>query len=86
MWVAQDRQFVAELQALIYHQCQQLVSHYPYVLTRADELAVVKGDETRQLNMLIQVALTRYGIDHGDSPKQATKHSARSKKTRFAVE
>src|SRR5207247_6686624 len=41
MWVAQSRQFVADLQALIYHQCQQLVSRYPYVLTRADELAVV---------------------------------------------
>lgn len=85
MWVAQSRQFVSELQALIYHQCQQLVSRYPYVLTRADELAVVKGDEARQLNTLIQVALTRYGIDNNESPKQTTKGSARSTKTRFEI-
>jgi len=37
---------VAELQALIVHQCQQLMSRYPYALTRADELAVVKGEES----------------------------------------
>jgi hypothetical protein len=86
MWVATNREFVAELQALIYHQTQQLMSRFPYVLTRADELAVVKGDETRQLNTLIQVALTRYGLDSSESGKQMTKHSARAHKTRFEVE
>jgi len=86
MWVANDRQFVGELQALIYHQCQQLMSRYPYVLTRADELAVVKGDETKQLNVLIQVALTRYGLDSTESGKQINKNSARSRKTRFQVQ
>lgn len=83
MWVASDRRFLGELQSLIYHQCQQLIARYPYVLTRADELAVVKGDETRQLNMLIQVALTRYGLDSGESEKQITKNAARARKTRF---
>jgi hypothetical protein len=85
MWVANHRGLVAELQALIYHQCQQLVSRYPYVLTRADELAVVKGEETRQLNMLIQVALKRYGLDSAESEKQATKNAARAPKTRLKV-
>ncbi len=85
MWVATNRTFVAELQALIYHQCQQLIARYPYVLTRADELAVVKGDETRQLNMLIQIALTRYGLDSAESEKQATKNAARAHKTRFEM-
>jgi hypothetical protein len=85
MWVAQDRQMVAELQALIYHQCEQLMSRYPYVLTRADELAVVKGDETRQLNVLIQVAMTRYGLDTFESEKQAGKNVARAGKTRHKV-
>jgi hypothetical protein len=86
MWVAQDRMFVAELHALIYHQCQQLMSRYPYVLTRADELAVVKGDETKQLNTLIQVALTRFGLATTESGKAVNKNSARSKKTRFEVD
>src|SRR5574341_569551 len=85
MWVATDKTFVAEIQALIYHQCQQLIIRYPYVMTRADELAVVKGDETRQLNVLIQVALTRYGIESSESEKQMTKNAARARKTRFEM-
>jgi len=85
MWVARDRAMVAELQALIYHQCQQLMSRYPYALTRADELAVVKSEESRQLNLLIQVAMTRFGLDTHESQKQAGKNTARSYKTRFQI-
>jgi hypothetical protein len=85
MWVAKDRELVATLQALIYHQCQQLMTRYPYVLTRADELAVVRSEETRQLNMMIQVAMTRYGLATEESAKQAGKKAARSSKTRFKV-
>lgn len=85
MWVGRDRAMVGELQALIYHQCQQLMTRYPYALTRADELAVVKSEESRQLNLLIQVAMTRFGLDTQDSQKQAGKDAARSKKTRFQV-
>ncbi|MBN1311561.1 MAG: DNA double-strand break repair nuclease NurA [Anaerolineae bacterium] len=85
MWVAQDRDLVATLQALIYHQCQQLMTRYPYVLTRADELAVVRSEETRQLNVMIQVAMTRYGLATEESAKQAGKNAARSSKTRFKV-
>ncbi len=85
MWVVADRTVLSRIQALIYHQCQQLTSRYPYVLTRADELAVVKGEETRQLNMLIQVSLTRHGIEATESEKQSTKNSARAHKTRHVV-
>ena len=85
MWVARDREMVAELQALIFHQCQQLMTRYPYALTRADELAVVKGEESRQLNLLIQVAMTRFGLDTQESQKQSGKNAARSSKTRFQV-
>ncbi|MBN1426948.1 MAG: DNA double-strand break repair nuclease NurA [Anaerolineae bacterium] len=85
MWVAQDKAMIATLQALIYHQCQQLMTRYPYILTRADELAVVKGEETRQLNVMIQVAMTRYGLATEQSAKQSGKNAARSPKTRFKV-
>ncbi len=85
MWVANDRKLVGEIQALIYTQCQQLMTRYPYALTRADELAVVKTEESRQLNLLIQVALTRYGLDTRESGKQAGKNAARSAKTRYKV-
>jgi len=85
MWVARDKEMVAGLQALIYHQCQQLMTRYPYVLTRADELAVVRSEETRQLNVMIHVAMTRYGLETQESAKQAGKNAARSGKTRFKV-
>jgi hypothetical protein len=85
MWVAQDRDLVAELQSLLYHQCQQITRRYPYVLMRADELAVVKGDELRQLSTLINVAMVRYGLGASESEKQASKDVARSHKTRFEV-
>jgi NurA domain len=85
MWVARDKTLVAELQALIVHQCQQLMSRYPYALTRADELAVVKSEESRQLNLMIQVSMTHYGLDTQESQKQGGKNAARSKKTRFEV-
>ncbi len=83
MWVANDREWVAELQALIYQQCQQLMTRYPYVLTRADELAVVKREEVRQLNTMIQVAMARHGLSPTESEKQAGKGIARGTKSRF---
>jgi hypothetical protein len=85
MWVAQDRAMVAELQSLVYHQCQQLPRRYPYVLTRAHELAVVKSKEAQQLNVIIQVAMTRYGLDTDGSAKQASKDLAGRLKTRFEM-
>lgn len=85
MWVVNDRGLIAEMQALVYHQCQQITRRYPYVLMRADELAVVKGDESRQLDMLIKVAMARHGLDTADSEKQASKDIARGSKTRHEV-
>ena len=85
MWVAKDRSLVAEMQALLYHQCQQLTVRYPYILTRADELACVKADESRQLEAMIRVALTRHGLSTLESEKQAGKNAARSAKVRFDV-
>ncbi|GAB4468799.1 MAG: DNA double-strand break repair nuclease NurA [Anaerolineae bacterium] len=83
MWVARDHDLVAQMQALIYHQCQQTITRYPYILTRADELAVVKHEESRQLDVMIQVALTRHGLLARESAKQAGKAAARADKTAF---
>lgn len=84
-WVADDRELVAEAQALLYDQCQQLTSRYPYLLTRADEVAVVRHEEQRQLEMMIKVALTRQGVDAAESEKQSGKDAARAKKTRHEI-
>ena len=85
MWVVEDREIISELQGLIYLQCQQLTSRYPYVLTRADELATVKRDEADQLDMLIRVAMTRQGMIAASSDKQTGKDLARAGKTRFVM-
>ncbi len=85
MWVAMDRRFVAEMQALIYHQSHQLISRYPYVLTRAHELAVVKQEESRQLELMIQVALARHDLDSAESEKQLGKDAVSGGRTRFKV-
>lgn len=83
MWVAEDKKLVAEMQALIYHQCQQVASRYPYILTRSHELAVVKHEEAQQLDIMIHVMMTRYGLDTSGSDKQAGKDAVSTKKTRF---
>lgn len=85
MWVADDRPLLAELQALIYHQCQQVASRYPYILTRSHELAVVGQDEVHQLNAMIQVTLARQGLPAEESDKQAGKTALSGHRTRFEV-
>lgn len=85
MWVAADRRLIGELQALIYHQCQQIASNYPYVLTRSHELAVVKHEEARQLDLMIQVTMTRFGLDSLESDKQLGKGAVNGRRTRFEV-
>ena len=85
MWVAEDRRAIAELQALLYHQCHQVASRYPYVLTRAHELALIKSDEARQLNVIIEVAMARYGVAAEESEKQLGKAAVGRRRTRFEV-
>ena len=59
MWVAREPELVNAVHALIYDQCQ-LMWRYPYALTRADELAVVRNHERVQLNDLIEIELRRH--------------------------
>jgi len=85
MWVADNRRLVGELQALLYQQCEHLVTRYPYALVRADELAVVRGDEERQLRTMIKISLTRHGVGARESEKQQGKDVSRTAKTRHKV-
>ncbi len=62
MWVARDRALVDDVHALIYSQCQ-LYGRYPYILARADELAVVRGHEKHELDNMIDLALRRRGLE-----------------------
>jgi hypothetical protein len=56
MWVAREPALVDQVHALLYDQCR-VMWQYPYVLTRADELAVVRGHERSQLEEIIEIAL-----------------------------
>lgn len=58
MWVARLPEMVDALHALLYDQCQ-IMWQYPYALTRADELAVVRAHERAQLNELIEIELRK---------------------------
>jgi hypothetical protein len=58
VWVARDRQAVAELHGLLLDQCRmQGRNPYPYALTRAHELATVSRDDERKLEELIKAQL-----------------------------
>lgn len=81
MWVARDKRAVNALHAMVLAQCAiQGRRHYPYALTRADELAYVSGLEKNQLNELINIALLNNTVEHLASGKLQTKGLARSAK------
>jgi len=46
---------------------------YPYALTRADELAVVRNQERAQLNELIEIELRRHAQEVAHSEKLDSK-------------
>jgi len=60
-WVAEDPAAVAFVHGLVYDQCK-LMGDYPYVLARADELAVVGRYDETNLNMMIDGYMQRLGV------------------------
>ena len=85
MWVARERDSVNTLHALILDQCQmQGRTPYPYALARADELALVSGQDRRKLDELIRMELRKQGVEPGGAaPKLQSKRAARSDKRSF---
>jgi hypothetical protein len=76
MWVAKNRQMVDMAHALLYAQCQ-ITDRYPYVLTRADEIAVVHAHEKRALDEMIAVELLKNHQSVETSQKLSSKALAR---------
>lgn len=74
--VAEDKAAVAAVHSLIYDQCR-IQLNYPYVLTRADELAVVGRDDETNLGIMIDLAMQRAGVDGSVTAKQSGKDFAR---------
>ncbi len=81
MWVARDEATVSTMHALLYDQCTILGS-YPYVITRADEIAVVGRRDQEELENRIALRLAEIGMDARMTAKQRSKGFARGVKTR----
>lgn len=81
MWIARRPGLVDTLHGALVAQCAiQGRKHYPYVLTRADELAYVGGQDRAQLEQLIRVAMRRHRLSPEASQKLQTKGLARGQR------
>jgi hypothetical protein len=60
-WVARQPDRLDLLHAVVYDQCR-FNNGYPYVLTRADEQAVIMGQERQSLQGMIARAMARHGL------------------------
>jgi hypothetical protein len=77
-WVALDPEKVDWVHALIYDQCR-INNGYPYVLSRADELAIIQQEEREALEMMLLQAMSRQGMPLPRlSSKEAQKRITRS--------
>lgn len=81
-WVARDAGLLGRAHAALVDQCRITQNAYPYVLTRADELAWISSDEKANFERMIGLELMRQGIVVGPSDKAATKAIARYGKRR----
>lgn len=84
VWVARDKQRVDDLHALLLHQCRlQGRNPYPYIITRADELAWIGAKDRAKLEELIKVEVRRVKRELAESTLSAKargKELARSTK------
>jgi hypothetical protein len=81
-WVAADADKVNLLHAAIVDQCRVTSIPYPYVLTRADEMAVITTAEKTNLEQMIAIEMIKRDVDATPSEKAATKTIARYGKRR----
>jgi hypothetical protein len=81
LWVAQDLEAVALVHALVHDQCR-LTGYYPYILTRAHELAVVGKQDADSLNDLIDLYMQEAGVTGSITAKQSDKELVGGHRTR----
>lgn len=76
-WAAQQPDVIAQIHCQLNAQCL-LLGNYPYVLTRADEIAVVQRRDQEYLDHLIEMEMQRRGIASQMTGKQLGKEITRS--------
>ena len=81
IWAARDPEKVKVVHGLVYNQCQ-IMGDYPYVLSRADELAVVGSRDRESLEVMIANAMEKYGMARTVTAKASGKTVARAGRTR----
>jgi hypothetical protein len=82
IWVARDKAALGAVHALLVDQCR-ILGDYPYVITRADEIAVVGRRDQEELESRIALRLAGQDIHAESTAKQRSKDLARGGKTRF---
>jgi hypothetical protein len=84
MWVARDPAAVDAIHGLLYDQCS-LLGSYPYVLTRADEMAVVGRQDQAELDHRIALRMQTVGLEGALTAKQTSKDIARGGRGRHEI-
>jgi hypothetical protein len=82
--VGEDEAAVSAVHSLIYAQCN-ILGGYPYIITRADEQAVVTFRDKEHLDTMIGNKMQQYDISSGITAKQSGKNFARGSKSRHEV-
>ncbi|MDX2160838.1 MAG: DNA double-strand break repair nuclease NurA [bacterium] len=86
MWVAQDKAAVGALHAAILAQCAiQGRRSYPYILTRADELAYVSSAEKAHLEEIIRINMLENHLEPESSSKLQSKSLARGERSQHRL-
>lgn len=81
-WVAAEARALDTLHAAIVRQAR-ITGGYPYVLARADELAVISPEEREAVEMMIAIEMRRLGLEPELSLKQQHKNLFRHSRRRF---
>ena len=75
-WVVDDEEKLNLLHAALLDQCHMMgAKPYPYLLHRAHEIAVVKFDEKRQVEQILELELRKSG---GEVDEESNKQSAKN--------
>jgi hypothetical protein len=69
-WAALQSERLDLVHTALHDQCR-FNNGYPYVLTRADEQAVIQGEEREALEAMIVQAMARHGLDWPELSRKA---------------
>jgi hypothetical protein len=83
-WLAADAKAIDTLHTTIIRQAR-LTGGYPYVLARADELAIISGEEREAVEMMLAVEMRRQGLIPEISLKQLNKNTFRFGRESFKL-